>query len=46
MSATDVGAALPRARAELLPALTPLIVAAIAAPLIGGAAIRDLWAGG
>ena len=35
MSATDVGAALPRARAGLLPALTPLIVAAIAAPLIG-----------
>ena len=35
MSATDVGAALPRARIELLPALTPLIVAAIAAPLIG-----------
>ena len=35
MSATDVGAALPRARIELLPALTPLIVAAIAAPFIG-----------
>ena len=35
MSATDVGAALPRQRIDLAPALTPLIVAAIAAPLIG-----------
>ena len=35
MSATDVGAALPRQRMDLAPALTPLIVAAIAAPLIG-----------
>ena len=35
MSATDVGAALPRQTIDLLPALTPLIVAAIAAPLIG-----------
>ena len=35
MSATDVGAALPRAKIEILPALTPLLVAAIAAPLIG-----------
>ena len=35
MSATDVGAALPRQKIDLLPALTPLIVAAIAAPLIG-----------
>ena len=29
MSASDVGAALPRAKLDLLPALTPLIVAAI-----------------
>jgi branched-chain amino acid transport system permease protein len=35
MSASDPGAALPRARIDWLPALTPLIVAAIAAPLIG-----------
>src|SRR3974390_9439 len=35
MSASDAGAALPRARIDWLPALTPLIVAAIAAPLIG-----------
>jgi branched-chain amino acid transport system permease protein len=35
MSASDIGAALPRAKLDLLPALTPLIVAAIAAPLIG-----------
>jgi branched-chain amino acid transport system permease protein len=35
MSATDVGAALPRQRMDLLPALTPLLVAAVAAPLIG-----------
>ncbi|MDE3175730.1 MAG: branched-chain amino acid ABC transporter permease [Pseudomonadota bacterium] len=32
---TDPGAALPRARVEILPALTPLIVALVAAPLIG-----------
>ena len=38
MSATDVGAALPRQRMDLAPALTPLIVAAIAAPLIGSTA--------
>ncbi|HYA73196.1 MAG TPA: branched-chain amino acid ABC transporter permease [Roseiarcus sp.] len=35
MSAIDVGAALPRARMDLTPALTPLIVAAIAFPFIG-----------
>jgi len=35
MSATDVGAALPRPRMDLTPALTPLIVAAIALPFIG-----------
>ncbi len=35
MSATDVGAALPRARIEILPALTPLLVAAAVAPFIG-----------
>jgi branched-chain amino acid transport system permease protein len=35
MSASDTGAALPRQRIDILPALTPLIVAAIAAPLIG-----------
>jgi len=32
---TDVGAAFPRPRLDILPALTPLIVAAIAAPFIG-----------
>ncbi len=32
---TDIGAASPRRRVEILPALTPLIVAAIAAPFIG-----------
>jgi branched-chain amino acid transport system permease protein len=32
---TDIGAALPRRRMEILPALTPLIVAAVAAPFIG-----------
>ena len=32
---TDIGAALPRRRVEILPALTPLIVAAVAAPFIG-----------
>jgi branched-chain amino acid transport system permease protein len=35
MSASETGAALPRQRMDILPALTPLIVAAIAAPLIG-----------
>jgi branched-chain amino acid transport system permease protein len=35
MSATDVGAALPRARLQILPALTPILVAAIAAPFVG-----------
>jgi branched-chain amino acid transport system permease protein len=35
MSAVDVGAALPRPKADLLPALTPLIVAAIAYPFVG-----------
>jgi branched-chain amino acid transport system permease protein len=35
MSASETGAALPRQRIDMLPALTPLIVAAIAAPLIG-----------
>jgi branched-chain amino acid transport system permease protein len=34
---TDIGAALPRRRVEILPALTPLIVAAVAAPFIGSA---------
>ena len=35
MSATDVGAALPRARIEFLPALAPLVVALVAAPFLG-----------
>jgi branched-chain amino acid transport system permease protein len=35
MSASETGAALPRQRMDILPALTPLIVAAVAAPLIG-----------
>jgi branched-chain amino acid transport system permease protein len=35
MSAVDVGAALPRQKMDILPALTPLIVALVAAPLIG-----------
>jgi branched-chain amino acid transport system permease protein len=35
MTALDAGAALPRRRVELLPALTPLIVALIAAPFVG-----------
>jgi branched-chain amino acid transport system permease protein len=35
MSLADVGQALPRQRAEILPALTPLIVALLAAPFIG-----------
>jgi branched-chain amino acid transport system permease protein len=38
MSAIDTGAALPRQRMDLLPAATPLIVAAIAAPFIGSTA--------
>ena len=37
MSAVDAGAALPRARIEILPALTPLIVALVAMPFIGSA---------
>jgi branched-chain amino acid transport system permease protein len=32
---TDIGAAVTRRRVEILPALTPLIVAAVAAPFIG-----------
>jgi branched-chain amino acid transport system permease protein len=35
MSAADTGAALPRQRIDLLPALTPLLVALVAAPFIG-----------
>jgi branched-chain amino acid transport system permease protein len=35
MSAIDPGAALPRPRMDLTPALTPILVAAIAAPFIG-----------
>ena len=35
MSALDAGQALPRRRMEILPALTPLVVALAAAPLIG-----------
>ncbi len=35
MSALDVGQALPRRRMEVLPALTPLLVALVAAPFIG-----------
>ncbi len=35
MSALDVGAALPRRKVEILPALTPLIVALVAAPFVG-----------
>ncbi len=35
MSAIHIGAALPRPRMDLLPALTPLIVAAIAFPFVG-----------
>ena len=35
MSASDIGAALPRQKIDLLPAMTPFILAAIAAPLIG-----------
>ena len=35
MSALDVGAALPRRKIDILPALTPVIVALVAAPFIG-----------
>ena len=35
MSDTDTGAALPRRRIDIAPALTPLLVAALAAPFIG-----------
>jgi branched-chain amino acid transport system permease protein len=35
MSLADIGRALPRARREILPALTPLLVALVAAPFIG-----------
>jgi branched-chain amino acid transport system permease protein len=35
MSAADTGAALPRQRIDLLPALMPLLVALVAAPFIG-----------
>jgi len=35
MSALDAGAALPRRRAEVLPALTPVLVALVAAPFVG-----------
>jgi branched-chain amino acid transport system permease protein len=35
MSASDMGRALPRARREIRPALTPLLVALAAAPFIG-----------
>jgi branched-chain amino acid transport system permease protein len=35
VSALDVGHALPRRRPEILPALTPLLVALVAAPFIG-----------
>ena len=35
MTALDVGAALPRRKLDILPALTPLIVALVAAPFIG-----------
>jgi branched-chain amino acid transport system permease protein len=38
MSAIDAGAALPRPRIDILPALTPLLVAVIAAPFIGSSA--------
>ncbi len=37
MSALDVGSPLPRKRAEILPALTPLLVVLVAAPLVGDA---------
>ena len=35
MSAADTGAALPRAKIEWLPALTPLLVALLVAPFVG-----------
>jgi branched-chain amino acid transport system permease protein len=35
VSALDTDAALPRGRAEILPALTPLLVMLVAAPLVG-----------
>jgi branched-chain amino acid transport system permease protein len=35
MSVLDAGAALPRRRTDILPALTPLAVALVAAPFIG-----------
>jgi branched-chain amino acid transport system permease protein len=35
VSAVDAGQALPRRRPDILPALTPLAVALIAAPFIG-----------
>jgi branched-chain amino acid transport system permease protein len=35
MSALDVGAALPRRKVEILPALTPVVVALVAAPFVG-----------
>jgi branched-chain amino acid transport system permease protein len=35
VSALDAGAALPRRRLDLLPALTPVVVALVAAPFIG-----------
>ena len=35
MTALDAGAALPRRRMEILPALTPVVVALVAAPFIG-----------
>ena len=35
MTALDAGAALPRRRMEILPALAPLLAALVAAPLIG-----------
>ena len=37
MSALDAGAALPRRKIDILPALTPLIVAVVAAPFVGSA---------
>src|ERR1700728_3179615 len=35
MTVLDAGAALPRRRPDILPALTPLVVALVAAPFIG-----------
>ncbi|MBV9290161.1 MAG: branched-chain amino acid ABC transporter permease [Hyphomicrobiales bacterium] len=37
MTALDLDAALPRSKIEILPALTPLLVALVAAPFIGSA---------